>query len=182
MSRECISSAVVMCLTKTSGSYSLVSLTMSLNPPDNSSSSSSSRNPSQNASSSSASSLKTSVARHRSSKLPSSSQQHEPYHIYHGATAYQQITSRGDKQPLLFSQSGFDVVGVLTRVAARPNPTVFIGSVDFSCAFLVADALEPDCPIVYASPPLVRPIEPLKHVLLCLSQLLCSLIFAARPK
>lgn len=79
-----------------------------------------------------------------------------PYHITHGATAYQQIMGRTQSQPLLFSSSGFDIIGVLTRVAARPNPTVFIGPVDFSCAFVVADTQAPDFPIVYASPPLVR--------------------------
>lgn len=80
----------------------------------------------------------------------------QPYHITHGATAYQQVIRRTQSQPLLFSSSGFDIIGVLTRVATRSNPTVFIGPVDFSCAFIVADAQAPDFPVVYASPPLVR--------------------------
>lgn len=80
----------------------------------------------------------------------------QPYHITHGATAYQQIMRRTESQPLLFSSSGFDIIGILTRVASRPNPTTFIGPVDFSCAFVVADAKPPDFPVVYASPNLVR--------------------------
>lgn len=124
--------------------------------------SSSGSNP--NSSSSTSASSTPGSARHPGSQLPQppsssvshSQPQHEPYHITHGATAYQQITSRGNKQqPLLFSQSGFDVVEVLSRVSKRPNPTVNIGSVDFSCAFIVADAQKADWPIVYASPPLV---------------------------
>ncbi|KAF8314437.1 hypothetical protein DL93DRAFT_2032722, partial [Clavulina sp. PMI_390] len=58
--------------------------------------------------------------------------------------------------PQLFSTTGFDIVGILARVAKRPNPTVFIGPVDFSCAFLVADATVDDAPILYASPALAK--------------------------
>lgn len=51
----------------------------------------------------------------------------------------------------LYSSSGFDVLSVLARVAARPNPTISIGPVDTSCAFLVVDARRYDYPIVFAS-------------------------------
>lgn len=51
----------------------------------------------------------------------------------------------------LYSSSGFDLLGVLARVAARPNPEVQIGAVDTGCSFLVVDARKWDHPIVYAS-------------------------------
>lgn len=51
----------------------------------------------------------------------------------------------------LYSSSGFDMLGVLARVAARPNPQLSIGAVDTSCAFLVVDAKRWDQPIVFAS-------------------------------
>jgi hypothetical protein len=51
----------------------------------------------------------------------------------------------------LYSSSGFDMLSVLARVAARPNPTIQIGPVDTSCAFLVVDARKWDMPIVFAS-------------------------------
>ncbi|KAF1990228.1 hypothetical protein K402DRAFT_324970 [Aulographum hederae CBS 113979] len=50
-----------------------------------------------------------------------------------------------------FSPSGFDMLGVLIRVATRPNPVVNIGNVDMSCPFVVCDALAEDYPIVYCS-------------------------------
>ncbi|KAF9511464.1 hypothetical protein BS47DRAFT_1298854 [Hydnum rufescens UP504] len=59
---------------------------------------------------------------------------------------------RPSDAPAFFSASGFDIIGILTRVASRPSPRVFIGPVDFSCCFLVADALQPDFPTVYVSP------------------------------
>lgn len=51
----------------------------------------------------------------------------------------------------LYSSSGFDMLSVLARVAARPHPTIQIGPVDTSCAFLVVDARKWDMPIVFAS-------------------------------
>ncbi|KAG9294150.1 hypothetical protein G9A89_021509 [Geosiphon pyriformis] len=53
--------------------------------------------------------------------------------------------------PGLYSSTGFDMLGVLARVAARPNPQINIGPVDMSCSFLVVDARKYDYPIVYAS-------------------------------
>lgn len=51
----------------------------------------------------------------------------------------------------MYSGSGFDLLGVLARVAARPNPVINIGPVDTGCSFLVCDARKYDQPIVYAS-------------------------------
>lgn len=39
----------------------------------------------------------------------------------------------------LYSSSGFDVLGALSRVVSRPNPRVNLGPVDFSCSFLVVE-------------------------------------------
>ena len=50
-----------------------------------------------------------------------------------------------------YSSSGFDMLGVLMRVAARPNPQINIGAVDMSCAFVVCDVSQHDVPIVYCS-------------------------------
>ncbi|KAK9762983.1 hypothetical protein K7432_010748 [Basidiobolus ranarum] len=53
--------------------------------------------------------------------------------------------------PGLYSNSGFDMIGILAKVALRANPQINVGSVDMSCAFLVVDARRFDFPIVYAS-------------------------------
>ena len=50
-----------------------------------------------------------------------------------------------------YSSSGFDMLGVLMRVATRPNPQINIGPVDLSCAFVVCDIEKHDLPIVYCS-------------------------------
>ncbi|EEB07755.1 PAS family protein [Schizosaccharomyces japonicus yFS275] len=51
----------------------------------------------------------------------------------------------------IYSTTGLDVVGLLARVASRPNPVIQLGPVDLSCSFLVSDPRQPDCPIIYAS-------------------------------
>lgn len=51
----------------------------------------------------------------------------------------------------VYSSSGFDMLSVLMRVAARPNPQINIGAVDMSCAFAVCDVTQHDIPIVYCS-------------------------------
>ncbi|KAL5522423.1 hypothetical protein ACEPAG_8439 [Sanghuangporus baumii] len=51
----------------------------------------------------------------------------------------------------VYSQSGFDMLSMLARVARRPNPTIVLGPVDLTCAFVVADVRRADAPIVYAS-------------------------------
>ena len=50
-----------------------------------------------------------------------------------------------------YSSSGFDMLGVLMRVATRPKPQINIGAVDMSCAFVVCDVTQHDIPIVYCS-------------------------------
>jgi PAS domain-containing protein len=54
--------------------------------------------------------------------------------------------------PGLYSTSGFDMLGVLARVASRPNPKIVLGPVDLTCSFTVVDIKRYDHPIVYASP------------------------------
>ncbi|KND02151.1 uncharacterized protein SPPG_09046 [Spizellomyces punctatus DAOM BR117] len=51
----------------------------------------------------------------------------------------------------IYSATGFDLLGILSRVVHRPNPVIALGPVDLSCAFLVTDPRRPDNPIVYAS-------------------------------
>ncbi|KAI5117742.1 hypothetical protein M0805_004931 [Coniferiporia weirii] len=52
----------------------------------------------------------------------------------------------------IYSQSGFDMLSILGRVATRANPRIALGPVDLTCAFVVADVRRSDTPIVYASP------------------------------
>ncbi|KAJ4330996.1 hypothetical protein N0V95_009965 [Ascochyta clinopodiicola] len=65
-----------------------------------------------------------------------------------------------------YSSSGFDMLGVLMRVATRPNPQVDIGSVDLSCAFVVCDADMDDIPIVYCSENFERLTGYTRHMIL----------------
>ncbi|KAJ3092903.1 blue light receptor [Quaeritorhiza haematococci] len=51
----------------------------------------------------------------------------------------------------MYSNSGFDMISILARVACRPNPVIDLGPVDFSSSFIVVDARKFDFPIVYAS-------------------------------
>ncbi|KAJ3190361.1 blue light receptor [Gaertneriomyces sp. JEL0708] len=51
----------------------------------------------------------------------------------------------------IYSVTGFDLLGILSRVVHRPNPKINLGPVDMSCSFLVTDASKPEHPIVYAS-------------------------------
>ncbi|KAF5323280.1 hypothetical protein D9619_013495 [Psilocybe cf. subviscida] len=51
----------------------------------------------------------------------------------------------------VYSQSGLDVIGLLTRVTNRPNPRIHLGPVDLSTAFCVVDTRRFDHPIVYCS-------------------------------
>ncbi|KAJ3267163.1 blue light receptor [Chytriomyces hyalinus] len=51
----------------------------------------------------------------------------------------------------IYSQSGFDLLGILSRVYHRPNQRVVLGNVDLSCAFTISNPRLPDSPIVYAS-------------------------------
>jgi PAS domain S-box-containing protein len=60
------------------------------------------------------------------------------------------VGTRNPKKDI-YSKSGFDMVRALAYVANRKNPTVEIGAVDFSCAFVVTDVTLNDCPIIYVS-------------------------------
>ncbi len=65
-----------------------------------------------------------------------------------------------------YSSSGFDMLGVLMRVAARPKPQINIGAVDMSCAFVVCDVTQHDLPIVYCSDVFERLTAYTKHEIL----------------
>ncbi|KAK7519950.1 blue-light-activated transcription factor [Phyllosticta citriasiana] len=66
----------------------------------------------------------------------------------------------------VYSSTGFDMLGVLMRVATRPNPEINIGSVDLSCAFVVCDAEKDDIPIVYCSENFERLTGYTRHMIL----------------
>lgn len=51
----------------------------------------------------------------------------------------------------IYSKSGFDMLRALWYVATRKNPQLQIGAVDMSCAFVVCDVQQNDCPIMYVS-------------------------------
>ncbi|KAF3923327.1 hypothetical protein ABW21_db0203358 [Orbilia brochopaga] len=70
------------------------------------------------------------------------------------------------KMENIYSTSGFDMVGVLMRVATRANPKINIGAVDMSCAFVVCDARKYDMPIVYCSATFERLTGYTKHEIL----------------
>lgn len=76
------------------------------------------------------------------------------------------------QQPVLlqyrnaYSSSGFDMLGVLMRVATRPNALINIGAVDMSCAFAVCDVTQHDLPIVYCSDIFERLTGYTKHEIL----------------
>ncbi|KIX01066.1 uncharacterized protein Z518_10132 [Rhinocladiella mackenziei CBS 650.93] len=65
-----------------------------------------------------------------------------------------------------YSSSGFDMLGVLMRVATRPRPEINIGPVDLSCAFVVCDIDKFDLPIVYCSEMFERLTGYTKHEIL----------------
>ena len=66
----------------------------------------------------------------------------------------------------VYSSSGFDMLGVLMRVATRPNPQISIGAVDMACAFVVCDVTQHDIPIVYCSDMFERLTGYSKHEIL----------------
>lgn len=65
-----------------------------------------------------------------------------------------------------YSSTGFDMLGVLMRVATRPNPEINLGSVDLSCAFVVCDAEKDDLPIAYCSDNFERLTGYTRHMVL----------------
>lgn len=65
-----------------------------------------------------------------------------------------QIGPKPEVKPVyqgIYSSSGFDMLGALMKVATRKNPEIDIGKVDMSCAFVVCDITQFDCPIIYVS-------------------------------
>ncbi|KAJ3071278.1 blue light receptor [Podochytrium sp. JEL0797] len=56
----------------------------------------------------------------------------------------------------IYSQSGFDLLGILSRVYHRPNPKIALGNVDLSTAFTISNPRLPDDPIVYCSESFTR--------------------------
>ncbi|KAI5922835.1 putative vivid protein [Camillea tinctor] len=55
--------------------------------------------------------------------------------------------------PGIYAPSGFDMMKILIRVMTRPNPVIDLGPIDASCAILMCDLQQPDCPVVYANGP-----------------------------
>lgn len=55
------------------------------------------------------------------------------------------------KDKAIYSKSGFDMLKALWLVATRKNPSIHLGAVDMSCAFVVCDVTMNDCPIIYVS-------------------------------
>ncbi|KAH8601422.1 hypothetical protein B0O99DRAFT_256939 [Bisporella sp. PMI_857] len=53
--------------------------------------------------------------------------------------------------PGIYAPSGFDIMDILVAVSNRRNPTVDLGSIDDSVAFIVCDPLEDDMPIIYCN-------------------------------
>lgn len=72
------------------------------------------------------------------------------------AEVSQEVTLPQPAQPKpayqnIYSSSGFDMLRALMQVATRKNPEIEIGAVDMSCAFVVCDVTQHDCPIIYVS-------------------------------
>ncbi|OKL63460.1 hypothetical protein UA08_02077 [Talaromyces atroroseus] len=65
-----------------------------------------------------------------------------------------------------YSSSGFDMFGILAKIANRPNPEIDIGAVDMSCAFILCDVTSHDDPIVYVSDAFERLTGYTKHEIL----------------
>ncbi|KAK6078292.1 White collar 1 protein 1 [Seiridium cupressi] len=53
--------------------------------------------------------------------------------------------------PGLYAPSGYDMMNILIRVMSRANPVVELGAIDASCALILCDLQQPDCPVVYAN-------------------------------
>ncbi|KAJ3560331.1 hypothetical protein NPX13_g9341 [Xylaria arbuscula] len=56
-----------------------------------------------------------------------------------------------EESKTIYSKSGFDMLRALWKVHTRKNPQVHLGAVDMSCAFVVCDLTQNDCPIIYVS-------------------------------
>ncbi|KAK7943175.1 vivid PAS protein VVD, partial [Apiospora aurea] len=58
--------------------------------------------------------------------------------------------------PGLYAPSGFDMMSILIRVMTRANPIIELGAIDASCALILCDLKQPDCPVVYANEPFME--------------------------
>nr|AYL64453.1 white collar 1c [Blakeslea trispora] len=56
----------------------------------------------------------------------------------------------------VYSNTGFDMIQILSKLIHRPNPQIQLGPIDLSCSFVVSDARGYDCPVVYSSPAFER--------------------------
>ncbi|KAL9538880.1 hypothetical protein MBANPS3_010609 [Mucor bainieri] len=56
----------------------------------------------------------------------------------------------------VYSNTGFDMINILSRLMNRPNPQIQLGPIDLSCSFVVSDANQYDCPVIYCSPAFER--------------------------
>ncbi|CZR52221.1 related to vivid PAS protein VVD [Phialocephala subalpina] len=55
--------------------------------------------------------------------------------------------------PGVYAPSGIDMMSILVRVYNRPNQQIHIGNVDSAVALVLADAEQPDLPVIYCSEP-----------------------------
>ncbi|KAL7332423.1 hypothetical protein PS15p_204473 [Mucor circinelloides] len=68
------------------------------------------------------------------------------------------VNTAGMSPPLagVYSNTGFDMINILSRLMNRPNPQIQLGPIDLSCSFVVSDANQYDCPVIYCSPAFER--------------------------
>ena len=50
----------------------------------------------------------------------------------------------------MYSNSGFDIIRILSHVQNRKNPQIDLGPIDLSSSFVVTDNRKFDNPIIYA--------------------------------
>ncbi|KKY25066.1 putative white collar [Phaeomoniella chlamydospora] len=86
--------------------------------------------------------------------------------IPEGLVQMQRDAPLPSQYPNAYSASGFDMLGVLMRVAQRKRPEINIGPVDMSCAFVVCDITRHDMPIAYCSEVFERLTGYSKHEIL----------------
>ncbi|KAJ3328190.1 blue light receptor, partial [Gonapodya sp. JEL0774] len=88
----------------------------------------------------------TAALAHLERKRKREAELHNPY-----ATKRPSPFTKGQLLSGVYSTSGFDTLGVLTRVYARKNPKIQLGPIDCDTSFVVVDAKLPDYPIVHVS-------------------------------
>lgn len=93
----------------------------------------------------------------RTANIPQKPVSEDPYlsrstdQVDPGSPTQQQRPANQTTYQNVYSSSGFDMLKALMRVATRKNPEINIGAVDMSCAFVVCDITQNDCPIIYVS-------------------------------